>query len=97
VKLRWSAEAGADATRIQRYIAHDSVRAAGEIRARLAEVAKRLLDQPQMGREGRIFGTRELVVTRSPYLLIYRVREDAVEILRVIHGSQVWPPRGRNP
>jgi toxin ParE1/3/4 len=38
-------------------------------------------------------GTRELVVTRFPYILPYRVREQAVEILRVFHTSRKWPQR----
>ncbi|MDP2196877.1 MAG: type II toxin-antitoxin system RelE/ParE family toxin [Rhodocyclaceae bacterium] len=46
-----------------------------------------------MGRPGRVPGTRELVVTRFPYILPYRVREQAVEILRIFHTSRKWPQR----
>ena len=50
-----------------------------------------LADQPSMGRPGRIAGTRELVVTRFPYILPYRVRGSTIEILRVFHTARKWP------
>jgi toxin ParE1/3/4 len=39
---------------------------------------------------GREDGTRELVLTPLPYIVVYRVREDAIEILHVYHGAQNW-------
>jgi toxin ParE1/3/4 len=50
-----------------------------------------LADNPHMGRPGRVPGTRELVVTRTPYIVPYRVRGDTLEILRVYHGARRWP------
>jgi toxin ParE1/3/4 len=49
----------------------------------------------QIGRPGRISGTRELVVARTPYIVIYELAQDKdrVEVLRVIHGAMRWPPR----
>lgn len=44
-----------------------------------------------MGRAGRVAGTRELVVADTPYIIPYRVRGDAVEILRVFHAARKWP------
>ena len=46
---------------------------------------------PERGRPGRKSGTRELVLSNSPYLAIYRVKSAAVEILRILHGAQKWP------
>lgn len=46
---------------------------------------------PQMGRTGRLQGTRELVVTGTPFTVYYRLRRDRVEILSVLHGSRKWP------
>jgi plasmid stabilization system protein ParE len=45
--------------------------------------ANRLLKHPRIGRDGRVRGTRELVITMAPYIVIYRVTE-RVEILRVL-------------
>jgi toxin ParE1/3/4 len=62
------------------------------MRTRLASVAERLLDQPMMGRPGKADGTREFAIARTPYILIYRVNAEVLEVLRVIHGAQQWPP-----
>jgi len=46
---------------------------------------------PMQGRAGRIANTRELVLAGLPYLVVYRVSEDEVQILRLLHGAQEWP------
>jgi toxin ParE1/3/4 len=46
---------------------------------------------PKQGRPGRTKGTRELVFSPLPYIAVYRVKDEAVEIARVLHGSQRWP------
>jgi toxin ParE1/3/4 len=48
---------------------------------------------PESGRLGRVPGTRELVVTGSPYFLPYRIVGDTIQILRVMHGARRWPTR----
>jgi plasmid stabilization system protein ParE len=50
---------------------------------------------PKIGRPGRLADTRELVITRTPYIVVYELAEgrDRVDILRVIHGAMRWPPR----
>jgi toxin ParE1/3/4 len=50
-----------------------------------------LVQFPESGRPGRIEGTRELVIQRTPYIIAYRMARDAVRILRVLHGAQNWP------
>jgi toxin ParE1/3/4 len=51
----------------------------------------RLETFPNRGRIGRITGTRELVFAPLPYIAVYRVKDDAVEILRTYHSAQDWP------
>lgn len=51
----------------------------------------KLADHPNMGRVGRIEGTRELVITRTPYIVGYRLVGNTVEILTVLHGARQWP------
>jgi toxin ParE1/3/4 len=46
---------------------------------------------PELGRTGRKPDTRELIFTGLPYLAIYRIHGDAIEILRILHGAQIWP------
>lgn len=73
------------------YIAQDNPKAAAEFVLHLRDSALVLGEQPNLGRPGRIAGTRELVVSKFPYLLPYRVRNETVEILRVFHTSRKPP------
>ncbi|MGB7590400.1 MAG: type II toxin-antitoxin system RelE/ParE family toxin [Terriglobia bacterium] len=53
--------------------------------------ALEFIPPPLAGREGRVQGTRELAVARTPYVIAYRIREDEIQILAVLHGGQRWP------
>jgi plasmid stabilization system protein ParE len=74
-----------------RYIARDNREAAARVVTAIADAIGRLAKYPAMGRAGRVTGTRELVVPSTPYIVPYRVRGDAVEILRVFHAARKWP------
>jgi toxin ParE1/3/4 len=43
-------------------------------------------NHPRMGRLGRLSGTRELVISKTPYVVPYRVQGETIELLRVIHS-----------
>jgi toxin ParE1/3/4 len=58
---------------------------------RISDAVRRLLDFTESGRPGRITGTRELVVTGTPYIAVYALTGATVRILRVLHGAQAWP------
>ncbi len=73
------------------YIARDDPRAAARLVERIVASVERLADYPASGRPGRVPGTRELLVTDTPYLVPYRVRGETVEILRVFHGVRKRP------
>jgi toxin ParE1/3/4 len=75
------------------YIAKDNPGAARRAVERVRAAVGRLPQYPNMGRSGRIPGTRELIVGGTPWIIVYRVRADAVEIIRVLHGAQRWPPQ----
>ena len=49
-----------------------------------------LINSPHRGRQGKQIGTRELVFSPLPYIAVYRVTEDIVEILHIWHGAQDW-------
>ena len=53
--------------------------------------ARSLVKFPEMGRSGRLSGTRELVVPGTSYILVYKKLLDRDRILRVLHGRQKWP------
>ena len=75
------------------YIAKDNPRAAVEMGDTLMQKAEKLDHHPALGRVGRVPNTRELVVHPN-YILIYRVVDGMVEILRVLHAAQQWPREG---
>lgn len=82
------------------YIAQDNPRVA---LGQLTEIDRQtdlLPSQPETGRPGRKKGTRELVINRTPFILVYRVKSRAksIELLRLLHGAQQWPkPRSNRP
>ncbi len=93
MQLKWLRRALENLDAEAAYIARDSPRTAAEFVLHMRDSAGMLADHPDMGRPGRIAGTRELVVTRFSYILPYRVRGNAVEILRVFHTARKWPGR----
>ena len=54
------------------------------------DATQTLADNPLIGRNGHVTGTREWVVQQTPYLIVYRAREDRIEILHVYHGKRNW-------
>lgn len=92
MRLFWLAQARADRSAIIEYVALDNPAAAIENDERITAQADRLLEYPEIGRRGRVQGTRELVIVQAPYLAIYRQSDDVIEILRVLHQRQAWPP-----
>lgn len=91
MRLEWAALAVADREHIYAFIEADNPRAAVEVDTRFDTAVDRLRLFPNSGRPGRVDGTRELVVSGTPYVIPYRVMDDRVRLLRVLHGAQLWP------
>jgi toxin ParE1/3/4 len=91
VRLEWRPRALADLQALRAYIAREQPAAARRVARRILAAAELLLVYPELGRAGRVLGTRELAVAHTPYLLIYRHQGDTVTIIRVLHGAQDWP------
>jgi addiction module RelE/StbE family toxin len=89
--LVWSVYALEDRIAIFDYIESDNPIAAVRVDTRIENEVERLIEFPEMGRPGRIVGTRELVITRTPYIVAYTFAHDSVTILRILHGAQQWP------
>lgn len=90
--IRWTQPAARDLTTICDYVNENgTVAAARSVAISIYDRVGALAEFPEMGRLGRREGTRELVFTGLPYLAVYLVRENAVEILRILHGAQKWP------
>jgi addiction module RelE/StbE family toxin len=89
--VRWTLPAVDDLKDITRYIRKNNPASARHVAKTIFDAGNALNRFPQRGREGRIAGTRELVFPGWPYILVYEVRKQAVDILRVYHGAQDWP------
>ena len=92
MRLRWTRLAEGDLDAIAEYIGQDSPAAATRVVLELIDQAETLLSgHTALGRPGRVIGTRELVIQGLPYIIPYRVRDNTIEILRVIHTARRWP------
>jgi len=91
MRLRWTHPALAHIAEISAYIREDNPTAARRVVDRIRQDAKHLSMHPLFGRKGRIEGTRELVMSRFPYIIVYRTADEAIEILAVIHSARNWP------
>lgn len=91
--LEWLPRARAARQAAIEYIAQDSPRAALGQLDQIERQTDLLPSQPDMGRPGRKRGTRELVINRTPFILVYRVKPRAkrIEIVHFLHGAQQWP------
>ena len=91
IRIKWLDLAVDDLDDIAGYISQDNPEAARRTVRRLWTAVKSLAEQPEMGRPGRVHGTRELVVSDTPFVVPYRVVGSEIEILRVLHGARDWP------
>ena len=88
MKVKWVRLALKDLDEAAEFIARDNPKAANRIIKRIWEAVQVLADQPHAGRAGRVHGTREMVVTGTPFIIPYRVVENTVLILRILHGKR---------
>ncbi len=91
MKLVWTRTASTDRKEIREYIAQVDAVAALALDELISEKASSLVENPGLGRPGRVAGTRELVVHQN-YILIYDTSADLVRLLRVLHAARQWPP-----
>ena len=91
MKIIWAKSARQDLREIEVYIAEDNQIAVYNTILKIISKAETLLTiGTSSGRAGRIVGTRELVITKTPYIIIYSVSETNINVLRVIHEARKW-------
>lgn len=93
MRVRWLKKARKSLDTAMDYIAQDDPEAAKAIYKHIRSRVDDLSKQSGQGRPGRIYGTRELVIDKYPYLVPYRVRGKEIQILRVFHTSQKPPEK----
>ena len=91
MRVRWTTPAAEDLYNIVQYIQRDNAEAAADVAESLYDGCGNLRKFPHLGRKGRIEGTRELIFSSLPYIVVYRITDQIVEIMRIYHGAQDWP------
>jgi len=89
--VTWLPSSQNDLRSIREYIGKDNPAAAKKVASAIVAIGETLTDMPQRGRSGKVPGTYELVVTKLPYTIAYRITVDQVQILRVLHYARLWP------
>ena len=91
MNLVWKAPAFNDLKGIKDYISLENPAAAIRVAKHLRDSASKVIANPYIGRAGTLAGTRELVVSNIPYILVYQLSDNEIQILRVVHTSRFWP------
>jgi toxin ParE1/3/4 len=88
----WSPEAIDDLSALRADIEQDDPAAAQRVALHIVTNIETLLaNNPEMGRPGRVPGTRELVILRTPFIVPYRLVGNTIQVLRIFHGARRWP------
>jgi toxin ParE1/3/4 len=91
IDIRWTPEAADDLERITDYLFDHAGERAEDIVRTIYGAPRELLTFPRRGRLGKKAGTRELVLSGLPYVIVYRLQYQVIEIVRILHGAQRWP------
>lgn len=91
MRVMWTPEAKQDRLEIWEYIAHDNLIAAEQMDEIFSEATARLREYPQIGKPGKITGTRELIPHKN-YRLVYEIHQETAWILALAHTAKRWPP-----
>lgn len=91
--IKWHKRARQDLREIRAHITADNRKAAAKVAQTILRAIERLTEHPGSGRPGRVLDTKELVVVGTPFLVPYRITDDAIIIVRVLHGARKWPDK----
>jgi toxin ParE1/3/4 len=90
MKIVWAEQARQEWVAQYRFYFSRNPEAARRFRQEVMSAVARLRTHPQMGRPGHVEGTRELVITGTPFLVVYDVNAVRVEVIHVYDGRQDW-------
>ena len=91
MELRWTEEAAADLEHITDYLFQNAPERAAELVRGIYNAPAALLTFPYRGRAGKKEGTRELVLSSLPYIVVYQITGEVIHVVRILHGAQKWP------
>jgi toxin ParE1/3/4 len=88
MRVVWADSARLDFEKAMAFLKQHSPAGARRVGERILEAVGLLEQLPELAAASRHRGLRQLVVTRTPFLVIYRVHEDSVEVRAVVHAKQ---------
>lgn len=91
MRVKWLELALNDLVEAHAFIAEDNLEAAIRCILKIRAAVDQLARFPRIGRSGRVPDAYELVVSGTPYIVVYRIHPKRIEILSVLHGSRTWP------
>jgi toxin ParE1/3/4 len=91
MRVHWTTPAREQFVSAYEYIAGENRAAAARTADRIWKNTEVLASHPMAGREGRVAGTRELVIRGTPFIVAYRLERNEVQILAVMHAARKWP------
>jgi toxin ParE1/3/4 len=90
MRLRWTPDAAGDLESIAQRIQQSNPGTARKVIRTTLDSIELLIKFPHRGRSGALGGTRELILSPLPYIAVYRIKDQQVEILHIYHGAQDW-------
>jgi len=91
LRIVWSNQAADQLEAAYDFVWKENPPAAEKLLQMIMRAVEHLVDFPEMGRPGRVKGTRELVLPDTPYIVAYRLKNRMVRILAILHGARRWP------
>jgi toxin ParE1/3/4 len=91
MELRWTEQAAADLEHITDYLFQNAPERAAELVRGIYNAPAALLRFPYRGRAGKKEGTRELVLSSLPYIVVYQITGEVIHVVRILHSAQKWP------
>jgi addiction module RelE/StbE family toxin len=88
MRIRWTPAAVADLQHISDYLSEHRPRYRQPTIRKLYDTIRSLRQSPYRGRPGSEEGTREIAFRPLPYIAVYRLKEQTIEVLRIYHGAQ---------
>jgi toxin ParE1/3/4 len=90
-QIKWLASAVKDIDCVYEFISQDRPLSAKKVVQVILDYVEKLSQYPESGKTGRVVGTREIVIHPYPFVVIYRIKKNDVQILSVLHTSRKWP------
>lgn len=91
MQVKWLDDAIDDLQFLRDYIAAENPTAANNVAKRILKAITLLSEHPNIGRQGRVLHTRELIISNTPFIIPYHVKNNRIEVLRVLHCAMQWP------